>query len=388
MSVVASPRSVDRQARTATALVEIVDTLVSDFDVIDVLTVLTARCVELLEAAAAGILLVDNTGRLRVIGASTEQIQLLELLQIQSDEGPCLDCFRTGRVILNGHLDTESKWPQFASESVRAGFPSVCAVPLRINDVILGCLNLFMSEPVPSSNADVALAQALADVASIAIMQDQAVRDAAIRERQLQHALNSRIAIEQAKGMIAEHDGVEMDDAFSRLRAFARTHNRRRTETAAAVVAGTVAIDSFARPLRSPGTPGPLPRPLELEATDSDVPLFDLSESIEHGSSVIQVSGQLDIATRNRCLEACLGAHHVAVVVDMATLTFMDCAGYGALVAARRALQARGGSLTLRHATGQPARLLATLVRVDPLIRSVAQDFAGGGVDDADLSLG
>jgi GAF domain-containing protein len=243
MSDGAPLRSVNRQARTATALVEIVDTLVSDFDVIDVLTVLTARCVELLEAAAAGILLADNTGRLRVIGASTEQIQLLELFQIQNDEGPCLDCFKTGKVVLNDHLDTDSTWPQFAAESVRAGFPSVCAVPLRINDVILGCLNLFMSEPVRLSDADVAIAQALADVAGIAIMQDQAIRDAAIRERQLQHALNSRIAIEQAKGMIAEHDGVDMDDAFSRLRAIARTHDRRLTETAQALVAGTVTID-------------------------------------------------------------------------------------------------------------------------------------------------
>jgi anti-anti-sigma factor len=352
---------VNRQALTATTLVEIVDTLVSDFDVIDVLTVLTARCVDLLEAAAAGILLVDNTGRLRVIGASTEQIQLLELFQIQNDEGPCLDCFNTGSVVLNDHLDKDSKWPQFAAESVRAGFPSVCAVPLRINDVILGCLNLFMSEPVPLSDADVALAQALADVASIAIMQDQAIRDAAIRERQLQHALNSRIAIEQAKGMIAEHHGVDMDDAFARLRAFARTHNRRLTETAEALVAGTVAIDSFARSLRSPSAPDPLPRPLGLATADSDVPLFGVTESIEHGSSVVHVSGELDIATRNRCLEACVGAHHVAVVVDMAALTFMDCAGYGGLVAARRVLQERGGSLTLRHATGQPARLRSSI---------------------------
>ena len=373
MTDVAPLRSANRQALAATALVEIVDTLVSDFDVIDVLTVLTARCVELLEAAAAGILLADNTGRLRVIGASTEQIQLLELFQIQNDEGPCLDCFNTGSVVLNDHLDTDSKWPRFAAESVRAGFPSVCAVPLRIDDVTLGCLNLFMSEPVPLSNADVALAQALADVASIAIMQDQAVRDAAIRERQLQHALNSRIAIEQAKGMIAEHDGVDMDDAFKRLRAFARTHNRRLTEAAEAVVEGTVAIDSFARSLRSPSAAGPPPRRLELATADSDDPLFDVTESIEHGSSVVHVSGQLDIATRNRCLEVCLGAHYVAVVVDMAALTFMDCAGYGGLVAARRVLQERGGSLTLRHATGQPARLLASLARVNPPIRAVSR---------------
>lgn len=373
MADAAPPSGVNRQALTATALVEIVDTLVSDFDVIDVLTMLTARCVELLEAAAAGILLADSTGRLRVIGASTEQIQLLELFQLQNDQGPCLDCYNTGRVVLNDHLDSDSPWPQFAAESVRAGFPSVCAVPLRINDVILGCLNLFMSEPVPLSNADVALAQALADVASIAVMQDQATSDAAIRERQLQHALNSRIAIEQAKGMIAEHHGVDMNDAFSRLRAFAKDHNRRLTQAAEAVVAGTVTIDSVTRSLRVPAPAAPtdqLPQGLSLVTVDQHAPVFSVTESIEGASSVVHASGELDMATRDRCSDACLGGDHVAVVLDMAALTFMDCAGYGGLLAARRGLQERGGSLTLRHASGQPARLLAMLVRLDPPIRA------------------
>jgi GAF domain-containing protein len=245
-------RVLQRQALTATTFVEIVDTLVDDFDVIDVLTVLTHRSVELLEAAAAGILLADSTGHLRVIGASTEQVQLLELFQIQNDQGPCLDCFRTGNVVVNAALDNGSPWPQFAAESVRAGYPSVCAVPLRLKDVILGCLNLFMAEPVQLSEADLTLAQALADVASIAIVQDQATREAAIREGHLQHALNSRIAIEQAKGMIAERGGVDMDDAFARLRTFARNNNRGLTEVAEALVAGTVSVDSFIRGRRPP----------------------------------------------------------------------------------------------------------------------------------------
>jgi GAF domain-containing protein len=222
---------------------EIVDTLVSDFDVIEVLTVLTARCVELLDAAAAGILLADSGGRLRVIGASTEQIGLLELFQIQNDSGPCLDCFRTAEVVAHANLRARSPWPDFAAESVRAGYPSVCAVPLRLNAVILGCLNLFMSEPVELSASDLALAQALADVASIAIIQDQVTRDAAVREGQLQYALNSRITIEQAKGMIAERAQTDMDDAFARLRAYARSHNRRLTDVAGGLIAGTLAVD-------------------------------------------------------------------------------------------------------------------------------------------------
>ena len=246
MSDTAEERTLRRQALMATTFVEIVDTLVGDFDVVEVLTVLTSRCVELLDAAAAGILLADADGHLRVIGASTEQIELLELFQIQNDEGPCLDCYRTGAVVANADIESESPWPQFAAESVAGGFPSVCAVPLRLKDFILGCLNLFMTKPVPLADSDIALAQALADVASIAIVQDQAARDAAIREGQLQHALDSRIAIEQAKGMVAERDAVGMDEAFSRLRRYSRNTNQRLTDVAAGVVAGRIEIGSLA----------------------------------------------------------------------------------------------------------------------------------------------
>ncbi|MEP7112187.1 MAG: GAF and ANTAR domain-containing protein [Ilumatobacteraceae bacterium] len=245
----------NRQALTATTFVEIVDTLVDDFDVIEVLTQLTSRSVELLGAAAAGILLADTDGHLRVIGASTEQVGLLELFQVQNDEGPCLDCFNTGKVITNERLDMSSPWPKFSAESVRLGFPSVCAVPLRLKDLILGCLNLFMSEPVELTEAEIALAQALADVASIAIVQDQATRAAAIREGHLQHALNSRIVIEQAKGMIAERANVDMDDAFARLRAYARNNNRGLTEVAESLVSSAMSVDLVAQNRRVPPPP-------------------------------------------------------------------------------------------------------------------------------------
>ncbi len=252
MSDERAAREIARQALTATTFVEIVDTLVSDFDVIDVLTALTSRCVELLDAAAAGILLADSRGMLRVIGASTEQIGLLELFQIQNDEGPCLDCYHSGSVVIQADLGAGSSWPRFAAESLAAGFPSVCAVPLRLKDARLGCLNLFMAEPIALHDADVALAQALADVASIAIVQDQATRDAAAREGRLQHALSSRIAIEQAKGIIAERAHVDMDTAFSRLRSFARNNNRGLTDVAESLVRGTLHMDVLARPKGAP----------------------------------------------------------------------------------------------------------------------------------------
>lgn len=257
MSEDATSRAATRQTLTATAFVEIVETLVGDFDVIDVLTTLTSRCVELLGAAAAGILLADGDGHLRVIGASTEQIQLLELFQVQNDQGPCLDCFNTGQIVLHSDLDTSSPWPLFAVECTTAGYGSVCAVPMRLKSHIVGCLNMFMSEPGGLSDADVTLAQALADVASIAIVQDQATRDAAIREGNLQHALNSRIAIEQAKGMIAEKNATNMDDAFARLRAYARNNNLGLTAAADALVAGTLAVTAIgsARRLQPPPPP-------------------------------------------------------------------------------------------------------------------------------------
>lgn len=248
-------KAASTQTLISTTFVEIVDTLVGDFDVIEVLTLLTSRCVELLAAGAAGVLLADSDGHLRVVGASTEEIQLLELFQVQNDEGPCLDCFYTGQVVLHSDLDIVSPWPLFTPECTNAGFSSVCAVPLRLKARILGCLNMFMSGPGGLTNHDVALAQALADVASIAIIQDQATRDAAIREAHLQHALDSRIVIEQAKGMIAERRNVDMDEAFSSLRTYAGNNNRGLTEVSEALVAGTITVEAITPARRPPPPP-------------------------------------------------------------------------------------------------------------------------------------
>lgn len=239
--------SLTRQALTATAFVELVDTLVGDFDVIDVLTGLTGRCVELLGAAAAGVLLADPDGTLRVIGSSTEQIQLLELFQVQNEQGPCLDAYTTGKVVISADMTT-SPWPKFAAESIAAGFPSVCAIPLRLKSSVLGCLNLFMSEAVALSDTDVVIARALADVASIAIVQDQATRDSEVREGHLQYALQSRISIEQAKGMIAQRNDLDMDSAFRHLRGYARSNNRRLSEVAEAIATGTLSVEALISP--------------------------------------------------------------------------------------------------------------------------------------------
>ena len=182
------------------------------------------------------------------MAVSHNQVDVLELFQLQSVEGPCVDCVRTGTAVINSDLRAETPWPRFAEESVRRGFPSVCALPLRLRDRVLGCLHLLMSQPIALSQNDVALAQALADVASIAIVQDAANRLARTRELQLQHALDSRVLIEQAKGMIAEHESVSMDAAFLLIRRFARNNNVLITETAGNLVERRLSFDSLAQP--------------------------------------------------------------------------------------------------------------------------------------------
>ncbi|MBA2624458.1 MAG: GAF and ANTAR domain-containing protein [Acidimicrobiia bacterium] len=220
--------------------VQLVDSLVEDFDVIELLTVLADRCVELLDAGAAGILLADGEAHLRVMAASDERARLLELFQLQNDEGPCLDCFATGQPVLQDDLGAAGRWSQFSAASVDAGFRSVCALPLRLRENVLGALNLFLPQERGLTAPDVALAQALADVASIAIAQDEAIRTAELRAGQLQHALDSRVAIEQAKGMLAERAQVDMAEAFARLRAYCRRTNSRLTDVATRLVTGAL----------------------------------------------------------------------------------------------------------------------------------------------------
>ena len=235
-------RSAARQAVTARAFAELFDSLVDDFDLIEVLTLLAARSVELLDAGAAGILLADGDHHLRVMAASSEQSQLLDLFQVQNDEGPSLDCYSTGRLVVNNNLTAGSPWPSFAAQSVRYGLQSVCAVPLRLKDVVLGCLNLFMTKPTELSETDIALARALAHVASIALLQHQISHDAPSHEAQLQQALDNRVVVEQAKGMLAERGQIDMDEAFSQLRNYAHTNRRYLTDVAADLVAGSLDI--------------------------------------------------------------------------------------------------------------------------------------------------
>lgn len=219
--------------------VEMADTLVDDFDVIDFLHVLTERCVQLLGVSAAGLLLTDAQDTLQVVAASSERTRLLELFQLQADEGPCVDCFRSGQPVSVTDLPAAGRWPRFSAAAAEAGFAAVHAVPMRLRTQIIGALNLFDTAPGALDEDKLRIGQALADVATIGLLQQRAIRRGDILTEQLQTALNSRVLIEQAKGVLAERLGVDMDEAFTLLRNSARNHNRHLSALAQAIVDGS-----------------------------------------------------------------------------------------------------------------------------------------------------
>ena len=232
-----------REALLARTFVELADTLVADFDVVDLLMLLTDRCVDVLDVGAAGLMLVAPEGDLRVMASSSEAMRVLELFELQAQEGPCLDAYRTGLPVVNQDLSTANgRWPRFAAEALAAGFRSVQALPMRLRGAVIGALNLFHVEPGEMRQADVDVAQALADVATIAVLQHRATLEAQVLNDQLNHALNSRIVIEQAKGMVAERRGLDMEQAFSALRSYARSHNLRLADVAGGVIDGSVFV--------------------------------------------------------------------------------------------------------------------------------------------------
>jgi GAF domain-containing protein len=223
----------------ADVFVEMADTLVDDFDVMDFLHVLTERCVQLLGISAAGLLLTDEQGALQVVAASSERTRLLELFQLQTDQGPCVDCFRTGQPVSVSDLSVAGRWPQFAAAAAEVGYASVHAVPMRLRSETIGALNFFGVSVGPIDEPALRLGQALADVATIGLLQQRAIHRRDTVTEQLQTALNNRVLIEQAKGVLAERLRVDVDEAFILLRRRARSQNRRLSELAQAVIDGS-----------------------------------------------------------------------------------------------------------------------------------------------------
>lgn len=241
-----------REQLLARTLVELADTLVVGFDVIELMVLLVERSVELLDASTAGLLLADDAGRLHLLASTSESGDQMELFQLQQDEGPCVDCYREGVPVTSHDLSQcDERWPRFAPFALGRGARSSHAFPLRLRQRVLGALNLFRSEAGELTEADVVAGQALADVAAISLCQVRAVHDAELVIEQLQWALQSRVAIEQAKGMLAERAGIGMDEAFARLRSHARSSQRRLSQVAEELVSGHLAPDAvLAAPAR------------------------------------------------------------------------------------------------------------------------------------------
>ena len=232
--------SQDREQLLAETFVELADTLVADFDVVDFLHGLADHCVQLLAVDAAGLMLADQRGSLRVIASSSEQARLMELFQLQHEEGPCLECFQTGRPVTEPELAAaDGRWPAFAPAARAAGFVAVQALPMRLRDEVIGAMNLFRRVPGRLDEGGLRVGQALADVATIGLLQERNLRHQEVLAEQLQGALNSRVVIEQAKGVLAERLSLDMGQAFEQLRGQARVQNRRLAELAGAVANGS-----------------------------------------------------------------------------------------------------------------------------------------------------
>ncbi|MHA6783010.1 GAF and ANTAR domain-containing protein [Pseudonocardia saturnea] len=263
-----APETGGREEGVVRAFVGVADTLVDDYDVIDLLERLAGHAVALLDADAAAVMLGDRMGKLRLVASTDEQAEWTELQQMQTAEGPGMDCFRIGVPVGVTDLTTAAvRWPRFVAALSDRGFDgSVHVLPLRLRREAIGTLALFRRRPGPLPPADLAVGQALADVATIGILSERAIARGAVVHDQLQAALSSRIVIEQAKGVLAQRGRLTMNEAFDRLRRYARDHNLKVAELAREVVeTDLIAVDVLAR--RGDTTPAPRRGPSRRNAS-------------------------------------------------------------------------------------------------------------------------
>jgi GAF domain-containing protein len=236
-----------RERLLAEVLVRLADTLADDFDVVEFLQGLSADAVRVLDADAAGVMLADGRGGLRLVASSEERMRILELFELQSEQGPCLDAFHAGAIVQVGAVEGALRWPTFAPAAAANGFPFMCGLPLQLRGTTIGALNLFRATDAPFGETDLVLAQAMAKVAAIGLLQQRSITERQLLAEQLQTALHSRVVIEQAKGMLAEYLGVTVDAAFDSLRQYARDNNLRITDLARDVACLRIGREAFSK---------------------------------------------------------------------------------------------------------------------------------------------
>lgn len=237
-----------REALLTETFVALADTMVKDFDVVEFMSMLSGRCVDLFDAGDAGLMLVDPEGIMHLAASSSHEMRLLELLELQHAEGPCPDAYRSGVPVQCADLrDATERWPVFAPAALAAGFHSATALPMRLRDHTIGALNMLRVEPGMLPDADIVAAQALTDVATIGILHHRAATESNLLSEQLQYALDSRIVIEQAKGAIAQKLDLDTDQAFNALRAYSRSNQVRLVDTATAIIARTLDAAELSR---------------------------------------------------------------------------------------------------------------------------------------------
>ena len=233
-----------REMRLLHTFATLADTLVDDYDVVDLLQTLVETCADLMDSTAAGILLEDGRGDLELIASTSEGSRLVETMQLSAEAGPCIQSYRTGEVVSIADIaQAPSAWAEFRASALAQGFVAADAVPLRLRDTTIGTLNLLRTSPSAQRDADLLTARALADVATIGILHERTLREAEALSQQLQVALNTRVVIEQAKGVVAFTNGIPIDEAFDVIRGYARRNRVAIREVAARLVARELRID-------------------------------------------------------------------------------------------------------------------------------------------------
>jgi GAF domain-containing protein len=221
------------------AFVTLADSLVGDYEVNEFLRMLMERCAEVFEVTTAGVMLESADGHLRIAAALSAEMEELEQAEVDNEDGPCHEAYRTGEPVVADDLDTSDvadRWPRVVDRMREMGLKAVYAFPLRLRDDRIGALNLYRAAPGAFRDEDVRLAQAMADVATIGILQVRKLESAEQRAGQLQHALDSRVVIEQAKGIVSARRDVSVDEAFHAIRRHARSHGRNIHEVARSII--------------------------------------------------------------------------------------------------------------------------------------------------------